>query len=125
MLGGIAVEYEPIEVNFEGFSDLLRADMKKDLAEYLNEFASENISQRTVHDIVAYNKEDASKRIPYGQALFEEIVALDLLQEDYNRLKRRLHNEGVRYFETPFQEHQLDAILSFDNLSAGYAAAAK
>lgn len=39
-------------------------------------------------------------------------------------LKVRLHNEGVRYFETPMKAHQLDIVLSINNSGAGYAAAA-
>ena len=30
-LGGIVIEFEPIDINFDGFNDLLSADMKKDL----------------------------------------------------------------------------------------------
>ena len=124
-LGGIAIEYEPIDINFDGFSDLLSADMKIDLPQYLNKYANNEISLRTIEEIVAYNKEDSLIKIPYGQALFEGIVDLDLTREELTQLKTRLHSEGVRYFETPMQELQLDVILSIDNQNAGYAAAAK
>lgn len=124
-LGGIAIEYEPIDINFDGFSDLLSADMKIDLPKYLNKYANNDITLRTIEEIVAYNKEDSLIRIPYDQALFEGIVALDLNPEELTQLRTRLHSEGVRYFETPMQELQLDAILSIDNQNAGYAAAAK
>lgn len=124
-MGGVAIEFEPIEVNFDGFNNLLSADMKIDLPKYLNKYANDDITQRTVEEIVAYNKEDSFKRIPYGQALFEGIVALELTPEDHAQLRTRLHTEGVRYFETPMQELQLNAILSIDNMNAGYAATAK
>lgn len=124
-MGGIAVEFEPIRINFEGFNDLLSADMKIDLPQYLNRYANDDITQRTIDEIATYNREDASIRIPYGQALFEGMVALDLTEDQHNLLRTRLHNEGVRYFETPMQAHQLDAILSVNNLNAGFAAAAK
>ena len=124
-LGGIAIEFEPIEINFDGFNDLLSADMKKDLPHYLNKYANEGVTLRSVKEIVAYNNEDSFQRIPYEQAIFDGIVALELSLEEHAQLRERLHSEGVRYFETPIQAHQLDAILSIDNMNAGYAAAAK
>lgn len=124
-LGGIAIEFEPEDINFDGFSDLLSADMKIDLPTYLNKYANSDIILRTIEEIVAYNKVDSLIKIPYGQALFEGAAALDLNPEELTQLRTRLHSEGVRYFETPMQELQLDAILSIDNQNAGYAAAAK
>ena len=124
-MGGIAVEFEPIKINFEDFNNLLSADMKIDLPHYLNSYANDDITLRTVEEIVKYNKEDSSIRIPYGQALFEGMVSLNLTADEHNQLRTRLHNEGVRYFETPMQAHQLDVILSVNNLNAGFAAAAK
>lgn len=124
-LGGIVIEFEPIDINFDGFNDLLSADMKKDLPQYLNKYANDGETKHSVNEIVAYNSEDSNKRIPYGQALFDGIVALELTPEEHAQLRERLHSEGVRYFETPMQEHQLDVILSIDNMNAGFAAAAK
>ncbi len=124
-LGGIAIEFEPIDINFDGFNDLLSADMKVDLPQYLNKYANDGVTQRSVKEIVAYNNEDSFQRIPYEQALFDGIVALELTPEEHAQLRERLHSEGVRYFETPMQEHQLDVILSIDNMNAGFAAAAK
>ena len=124
-LGGIAIEFEPIKINFEGFNNLLSADMKRDLPHYLNKYANDDITLGTIEEIVEYNNEDSSTRIPYGQTLFEEMAALNLTLEEHDQLRTRLHSEGVRYFETPMQAHQLDAILSVNNINAGFAAAAK
>lgn len=124
-LGGIAIDFEPISINFDGFSDLLSADMKIDLPKYLNQYANDAITLRTIDEIVVFNKEDSLIRIPYGQALFRGTAMINLKPDELHELRARLHSEGIRYFETPMQEHQLDAILSIDNQNAGYAAAAK
>ncbi len=124
-LGGIAIEFAPVNINFAGFGDLLSADMRIDLPKYLNKYAQDHITLRTMEEIVEYNKEDSLIKIPYGQAIFAEAITVNLNPQELIDLRTRLHSEGVRYFETPMAEHQLDAILSFDNQSAGYAAAAK
>lgn len=123
-LGGIAIEFEPEQLNFEGFGTILRADMKVDLPNYIKEYASNEITFRSVSEIVDYNKEDSLTKIPYGQARFEGILAVDISKEELIELKTRIHNEGVRFFETPMVEHQLDVVLSINNRNAGYAAAA-
>jgi len=124
-LGGIAIEFEPEQINTENFGALLRADMKIDLPKYLNAYLPEEFRFRSVSDIVDYNKEDTLVRIPYGQARFKGILDEDINPEDLAQLKIRLHKDGVNYFEKPMVEHQLDAILSINNRSARYAAMAK
>jgi amidase len=124
-LGGVAIEIEAIDVNFDGFGDLLSADMQIDLPNYLNEYASDDITLRSMKEIVAYNLEDTLVRIPYGQGRFERASNVVLSPDSLIILKNRLHKEGIRYFETPMVEYQLDAILGINNRGAGYAAAAK
>jgi len=123
--GGIVIEFEPESVNFDGFGDLLSADMRIDLPNYLNMYASVDVTMRSMKEIVAYNQLDSLVRIPYGQTRFARAAAVDLTPEELIQLRTRLNSEGVRYFETPILEHQLDAILTIDNRGAGYAAAAK
>jgi amidase len=40
-------------------------------------------------------------------------------------LKIKFNEEAVSFFETPIQEHKLDAILSINNYNSGHAAMAK
>ena len=124
-LGGVAIEFEPININFEGFGDLLSADMRIDLPLYLDKYASEDIQLRSMKEVVEYNNQDTLLRIPYGQARFFNATEVDLSTTELIELRTRLHSEGVRYFETQMEEHQLDVVLSVDNRGAGYAAAAK
>ena len=124
-LGGVTVEFDPIPVDLTGFGDLLSADMKADLPRYLEEFAEAAVTARSIGEIIAYNREDSLVRIPYGQAIFEEMVQVTLSAAGLDSLRVRLQSEGRRFFDTPMEAHRLDAILSIDNLNAGQAAVAK
>jgi len=123
--GGITVEFEPEQVRFENFTNVLSADMKTDLPGYLEKYASELITIRSVAEVVDFNLKDTISRMPYGQGLFTGIVALELKQEELTEIKTKLHDAGTLYFEKPITEHQLDAILSINNRSAGFAAVAQ
>jgi amidase len=60
-LGGIVVEYEPEQMNFDGFGSILSADMKVDLPNYLNKYASDEITIRSISEIIAYNNDSLSE----------------------------------------------------------------
>jgi amidase len=124
-LGGTVVEFDPVAVDLTGFGDLLSADMKADLPRYLEEFAESTVLARSIQDIIDYNREDSLIRIPYGQAIFEDMAQVSLTPGELAELRERLQSEGRRFFDTPMDEHRLDAILSIDNLTAGQAAVAK
>ena len=123
--GAEIIEIESQNVNFSGFVTFLNADMKVDLPKYLKSYSSVYESFKTVEDIVAFNKKDTIFRIPYGQALFEGIVAETISEEDFEKLKKTFHSEAVSFFETPIKKHNLDAILSINNYNSGHAAMAK
>lgn len=123
--GALLFEFEPVEVNFDGFGEFLSADMGKDLPAYISKYGSPALSVATVADIVNHNLQDTLVRIPYGQGRFDGILNVDLNEAAYDSLKTRLHDEGVRFLETPIQEFQLDAVLSINNYGAGVAAVAQ
>jgi amidase len=123
--GALLFEFEPVEVDFSGFGEFLSADMRKDLPAYIRKYGSPALRVTSVADIVDYNLRDTLVRIPYGQGRFGGILDVDLDEEAYLELKNRLHDEGVRFLETPMQKFKLDAILSINNYGAGVAAAAK
>ncbi len=122
--GGITIEFEPEQVKFENFTAVLSADMKKDLPEYLINYASDQIVFRSVDEIMDFNSKDTLARIPYGQGLFTGIVKPELTNEQLTESRIKLHDAGKSFFEKPMTEHQLDAILSINNRSAGFAAVA-
>jgi amidase len=123
--GGITIEYEPEQTNLQSFTQVLSADMKADLPVYLSKHTSDNITFRSVSEIVTFNNKDTLKRIPYGQTLFTGILNTNISQEDLNKLKNGMHDAGVEYFEKPIKQYQLEVILSVNNRSAGLAAVAK
>lgn len=123
-LGADLVEVEAPEVNLSGFLTLLNLDMKEDLPHYFENYAGSEIALKSVQDVINFNMEDSAKRIPYGQARFIGIVNDSTSAEAFDSLKTRLMSEGRRYFETMMNKNNLDAILSINNWSAGYAAVA-
>ncbi|MBO6792374.1 MAG: hypothetical protein JJ895_00595 [Balneolaceae bacterium] len=123
--GGIPVEFDPIEIEFQGFGDMLSADMRIDLPAYLEQYASDSIKERTMKEIVAYNLEDSLLRIPYGQGRFEAASNVEFTPDELAEIKESLNQEAIRFFETPMQALNLDVILTINNWGAGYAAAAK
>ena len=123
--GGIIVEFEPEQINMGSFTSVLSADMKTDLPDYLNKYASHEVIFRSVAEIVDFNVKDSLKRIPYGQGLFTGIVKTDIKPEELSQIKMNLHNAGVSFFEKPMTEYKLDAILSINNRNAGQASVAQ
>jgi amidase len=123
--GGIAIEFEPEKIKFENFTNVLGADMKVDLPDYINRYASKEIRFQSISDLVDYNNKDSLLRIPYGQTLFTGIVKENVSSEELARLKTKLYDAGVSFFEKPMTELKLDAILSISNRNAGYAAVAQ
>lgn len=123
--GAVVVEFEATDVPLNDFGTLLTADMKRDLPAYLSARAGQNVSHKDVDDIVAFNMEDTIVRSPYGQQLFEEIVADSTTAEELEKISAQLQESGRKFFDVPMKKHNLDAVLSINNYHAAYAAVAK
>ncbi|UZH54788.1 amidase [Salinimicrobium tongyeongense] len=123
--GAVIVEFEAEEVPLNNFLSLLNADMKKDLPAYLNTAAGKQVAFGSVDEIVAYNKEDSLLRAPYGQQLFEAIVADTTSAAQLEKIVAQLRDKGRSFFDVPMQKHNLDAVASINNYHAAYAAVAK
>jgi amidase len=111
-------------MNFDGFGTILTADMKVDLPNYLNKYGSNELTSRSIAEIIAYNNSDPALKIPYGQGRFDGILADNTTAEELLQIKAKIRKEGVNFFEIPMVKYQLDAILSINNNNAGQAAAA-
>lgn len=122
--GATVVELENTNPKMDGFRSILSLDMKKDLPEYLNAYASSNISVKSVKDVMEYNLKDEFLRAPYGQELFEGIYKDTLSDANFEKLKKTVHENAVSYFDGHFKENKLDFVLSINNTHAGVAAAA-
>jgi len=123
-LGAELIEVETPQVDLSGFLTLLNLDMEADLPHYFENYADPSLSFRSVQDVIQFNLKDSSVRIPYGQARFFGIVNDSTSAVEFDSLKTRLMSEGRRYFESMMQKNDLDAVLSINNWSAGYAAVA-
>jgi amidase len=119
------IEFEPENLALPGFLNILNGDMKVDLPEYFEKYGGAGLPVKSVADVVNYNLQDTTTRLAYNQQLFEGIVADSTSLDSLNAFKKNLNKVGSSYFSTPMNEHKLDAILSINNWSAGYAAVAK
>ncbi|WP_372919905.1 amidase family protein [Salegentibacter sp.] len=122
--GAEVVEFEAEEVELPNFVRLLNLDMKTDLPEYFDKYGG-NTGFSSVEDLVKFNIEDSTLRMPYGQALFEGILQDSASEEDFAAIKDTLNRNGKQFFDVPMKEHDLDAVLSINNYHASFAAVAK
>ncbi|MBL4939632.1 MAG: amidase, partial [Lutibacter sp.] len=123
--GGIMIEIELPKVRLNGFLTLLNMDMKHDLPLYLSKNADKKIAITSVQEVIDINFLDSLKRAPYGQQLFEGIVADTTSNESFQIIKQQLHKNGITFFQVPMEKYKLDVVLSINNYHAGYAAVAK
>jgi len=123
--GAILVEYEALQIRLDGFGVLLSADMQRDLPHYLDNYGGDQVKVSSVQDVVSFNEVDTTIRAPYGQARLIGSAGDETPDDELAKLAKMLNRRGIKYFDTPMTEHRLDAVLSIDNFSAGFAAVAK
>ena len=99
--------------------------MKKDLPDYLSNHAGKEVTFKNVEAIVKYNLKDTLLRAPYGQQLFNGIVADSTSAEELEKISAELEDKGRTFFDIPMQQYDLDAVVSINNYHAAYAAVAK
>lgn len=119
--GVTLVEIDPKTERLEGFLTLLNIDMKYDLPSYLKD---KKTIEKSVEDIVSYNKKDSLLRAPYGQQLFEGIVKDSTSLEELEKIKIRLKEHGIAFFKA-FETENLDFVLSINNYHSAYSATAE
>lgn len=123
---GVQINYVKSKSSqLQGFLTLLNLDMRHDLVQYLNQYVSKNIPYRSVQDLVAFNREDLTKRAPYGQTLFDGIISDTTSHSAFLEIKKNLEAQGREYFEYLMEEGNGDIVLSVNNFHAAYAAVAK
>ncbi|SNR76925.1 amidase [Maribacter sedimenticola] len=124
--GAQIVEFTPPDVKMDGFLSILNIDMRNDLPKYLkNHSRPKKVKVGSVEDVIHFNNLDTNVRVPYGQSLFEGIIADTTSKEKLREIKANLEKNGRLFFDTAMDSHNLDAILSINNYHAGYAAVAK
>ncbi|WP_418603950.1 amidase family protein [Hwangdonia sp.] len=123
--GAKIIEIEEEKIDLPDFLRLLNLDMKTDLPEYLSDYASNEVAVASVQDVIDFNKKDSLNRMPYGQKLFEGIVADSASHEAFQEIKNTLKANGRSFYDKPMKEHNLDGFLSINNYHAGFAAVAE
>lgn len=125
ILGAEIVEVEEGPRQIPNFINLLNLDMKKDLPIYLETYANPSVEVKSVSDVITFNKLDSTQTMPYGQKLFNGIVA-DQGDETYlTNVKDSLKTIGKTFFDEPSRSYELDGFLSINNYHAGLAAVAE
>ena len=115
------------EVEFQNerharFSELLGAEMKRDLALYLDEHASDEISIDSIKSLQEFNSSDLENRAPYGQALVDLMVDLELTAGEVEKLAADLRDWGQNYLDRLFMESGIDILFGVNNHQASIAA---
>ncbi|WP_256935328.1 amidase family protein [Olleya sp. HaHaR_3_96] len=124
-LGAKIIEIDPEDYQLPEFLRLLNLDMKKDLPEYFSKYGDPTLGFKSIEDVVAFNLKDSIKTMPYGQRLFEGVIADSGTEEDLIKIKRQLKDNGTLYFDLVGKRHNLDSFLSINNYHAGFAAVAE
>tara|TARA_R110002074_G_scaffold15873_3_gene53729 strand:- start:2915 stop:3319 length:405 start_codon:yes stop_codon:yes gene_type:complete len=79
----------------------------------------------SVQDVIDFNKKDSLNSMPYGQKLFEGIVADNATDKAFQNIKNTLKTNGRSFYDKPMKKHNLDGFLSINNYHAGFAAVAE
>lgn len=125
--GGILVVLDVPKPSMEGFISILNIDMRNDLPNYIQTQVRNRdaVKFNSIAELVTFNRQDSLIRMPYGQALFEGILADGTTETELKEIKRILQSSTRDFFASFFDNHNLDAVLSVNNKHASYAAAAK
>ena len=100
--GAEIIPFTPPEVALDGFINILNIDMRNDLPKYIKTQVQNKsaIKIKSIKNAVAYNNADSLLRIPYGQALFEGILADSTSVEELQQIKTNLEKNSRKYFDT-------------------------
>jgi len=118
----VAFDFTPPQ--FDDFTTYLGAEMQRDLPAYLDAWANEAVSIRSITDLQVFNAEDLALRAPYEQGLIDMMAGLQMTPDDLEALRSELQSAARNALDSLFREQQLDVLLSINNRNAGLAALA-
>lgn len=124
----VPVEFDPPDLYEE--VQFMGAEMVRELAEYLSDNASDEVSIETLGDLQAYNLDNPSERAPYGQALVDQMVDFETFfqsdiaagEGEIARLKQIVVEEVGGYLNGLFSRHDLDVLVRINNSGASAGA---
>ena len=120
--GAISIEVNSEPPIFAGVDEFLGAEMVRDLALYLQEFASAEVAVDSVSAVKFFNEQALDVRAPYGQALFDMMSELNYSAEQTEALRIQLQDQAASYLGEVFADLELDVLLSVNSSYAGLAA---
>ena len=121
--GAEIISITPPESTLKNFRRLLDIDMRADLPKYIKNYGAKDLKFDSVQDVISFNLKDSLLHAPYGQEIFMRIAKETRSQKDFESEKEELMSLAKDYFRS-LEEQHLDAILSIDNNTASFAAAA-
>ncbi|MCI5106893.1 MAG: amidase family protein [Pseudomonadales bacterium] len=122
--GALIVETDMPEFDSEGFGQFLGAEMVRDLAAYLADYADAAVSIDSIAALQQFNNQDVDLRAPYGQALVDMMAGLQLSDEELAALRERLQSGARAALDQLFASQDIELLLSVNNRNAGIAALA-
>jgi len=122
--GAVIVDVEMPDYDREGFGELLGAEMVRDLALYLENHGAAQLPIDSVVALQQFNLQDMDIRAPYGQSEVDMMVDLEMSADELEALRDRLQRGARTWMEAMFSDGDVDALLSINNASAGFAALA-
>ena len=123
--GATLIALDRPDIDLPEFTRVLNLDMKKDLPDYISNSSGSDLKVKDLDEIVAFNKNDSARTMPYGQKLFYGVIEDKASEAEFNKIKDTLQTRGRRFFDEAMKQNNLDAVLSINNYMAGYAAVAK
>lgn len=122
--GATLLDVELTSGPFPRFTELLGAEMRRDLALYLSTFANTEIPITSVESLQRFNQQDPAIRAPYGQELVDMMADQNLSAAELESLRDEMQSLARVQLEQVFQDNRLDVLLSLNNRNAGLAALA-
>ena len=98
--------------------------MRRDLANYLTNFAQGNVPIDSISALQAFNLQDLSLRAPYGQGLVDMMAQGQWTTAELDALRAEMQTLARSQLDQLFAVNQLDVLLSVNNASAQHAALA-
>jgi len=83
-----------------------------------------NSDIHSLNEVIDYNKLDPNNRMPFGAALLENAIAINVTEDVYEATVKSNRDASASAIDSVLKENELDAVLSFSNeLSGLYAPA--
>ena len=124
----VPVNFDPPDLVEEG--QFMGAEMVRDLALYLADYAGPAAQIRNILDLQLFNLENPDVRVPYGQSLIDMMAGFteqfdgnpEGLVRETERLSAMVSAQTGGYLEALFANKKIDALIRINNSGASAGA---